>query len=425
MNQAFDVIVVGAGMVGTALACGLAQAGLQVALLEQAEPEPFDPAQAPDLRVSALSLGSERLLQGLGAWERIQAMRSCIYRRLAVWEALPGAAGQLLPTDFNRTEFDARTSGHSHLGHIVENRVTQWALWTLAGDTPGLTRICPARLTHLQNSADAVRAQLADGRILHAALLVGADGAQSRVRELAHIAQHLDQYAQQAMVATVAYAGPPMDITWQAFYESGPRAFLPLADGQGHSWASLVWYDSAERIAQLRSLSNDALLAAIQRHFPAPLPTLTALHEHGSFPLAKRHVRQYFQGRVALAGDAAHTINPLAGQGVNLGFQDVASLLQQLTRVRQHGQDLADPRLLEAYQRSRRPANQRMIWAMDLFYHGFSNRHLPVRMARNLALATAARLPQARARVARYAMGIDETLPAPLAWLERQLDAIL
>ncbi|WP_342631327.1 FAD-dependent monooxygenase [Marinobacter alkaliphilus] len=416
MTQAFDIIIVGAGMVGAALANGLGQQGITVGLIDKAEPSDFDADASPDIRVSALSAGSERYLQSLGAWRRIQAMRATPYRRLAVWDETPHPLSRLLPGSLTEVEFSAADLGASHLGHIVENCITQNALWQTLQDEPNVTLITGQGLKALTQNAERATITLDDGTELSAQLIVGADGAMSRVRELAGIGVTRDQYEQQAMVISVRYLGQPEDITWQGFYPSGPRAFLPLHNAgeqhPGETWGSLVWYDSPARLAELKAMDNSTLMAEIYRAFPARLPPLTHIDAKASFPIARQHAKHYFLNRVVLAGDSAHTINPLAGQGVNLGFQDAQCLQGLLKEARRSGDDLAGERWLALYEKQRRPANRRMMLAMDLFYHLFSNAIPPVHLARNLGLGAARALPFARNGVARYAMGLDEELPA-------------
>jgi 3-demethoxyubiquinol 3-hydroxylase len=416
MTQAFDIVVVGAGMVGAALATGLGQNGFRVALVDRAPPSAFDPENAPDIRVSALSAGSERYLQSLGAWDHILRMRATPYKRLAVWDETRYPLQNLVPRKLAEVQFDATELGAQHLGHIVENSVTQQALWQTAEACPQVTLFHGQGVASLAQSGDTATVTLDDGRELLAALVVGADGAQSRIRDLAGIGITRNQYDQQAMVVSVRYQGPVEDITWQGFHPSGPRAFLPLhsagPDHPGESWGSLVWYDSPEELARLKSLDNSTLMNEIQSSFPASLPLLTHIDNKASFPIARQHAKHYHAGRVVLAGDSAHTINPLAGQGVNLGFQDAQALQAVLKEAKRAGDDLADPKWLNLYEQQRRPANRRMMLTMDVFYHLFSNRIPPVHLLRNLGLGAARALPFARNRVARYAMGIDEELPA-------------
>ncbi len=424
MNQTFDFIVVGAGMVGAAVANGLADHGHKVALIDQA-PEPPEPAEdVPGIRVSALSVGSERYLQQLGVWDRMLAMRATPYRRLGVWEGGRRQSSQGLSLSSPRTVFDARDLDIPHLGHIVENQVTQKALWDRASEQAGITLHAGSGVQALSENGQLITVTLVNGEKLTGRLLIGADGGNSRVRQLAGIGVNRSQYQQQALVATVRYRGLPEDITWQAFHSSGPRAFLPLHSAApfftGESWASLVWYDDPAVLAELKRLDDDEFIARVRAAFPHDLPDLTAVIDRASFPIARQHAHHYFQDRVVLAGDAAHTINPLAGQGVNLGFQDARCLQELLDEARRQGLDPADSQVLAQYEARRRPDNQRMMLAMDVFYHLFSNRRLPLWVARNLGLGLAQSLPFARNQVARYAVGIDEGLPAPVrALLDR------
>jgi 2-octaprenyl-3-methyl-6-methoxy-1,4-benzoquinol hydroxylase len=416
MTQAFDIIVAGAGMVGAALATGLGQSGFRVALVDR-QSLPFIPSDGrPDIRVSALSAGSEKYLQSLGAWTGIESRQATPYRRLAVWDQTRHPLSSLLPNNAPTVTFTAAELGCRHLGHIVENRITQRALWETAREQPEVTIFSGKGVTDIHQTDAQVSVSLEDGSKLSGQLLVAADGAQSRIRDMAGIGVTRDQYGQQAMVISVRYRGAPEDITWQAFYPSGPRAFLPLHSAgeeyPGESWASLVWYDAPATLAELQSLSHEALAARIRQAFPDRLPAITHVDARAAFPIARQHARQYFRERVVLVGDAAHTINPLAGQGVNLGFQDAETLQTAIREARRQGRDLADQQWLQYYERQRRPANRRMMLAMDLFYHLFSNRTPPLHLARNLGLGAAKVLPFARNRVARYAMGIDDRLPA-------------
>ncbi|MEX0604570.1 MAG: FAD-dependent monooxygenase [Marinobacter sp.] len=418
MKEQVDIVVVGAGMVGAALATGLGQAGLSVVLVDRESAPEFDQHQPPDIRVSALSAGSERYLRQLNAWAGIEQMRTTPYARLSVWDASPHPLSALLPVGINRTTFNASDLGVSHLGHMVENRITQQALWDSAAALPTVSVLANDAIVELTNGDYMAEVILQSGQRFECQLVIGADGAQSRVRELAGIGTSRDQYAQQALVASVTYHGLPQDITWQAFYPSGPRAFLPLhltqarPGSQGaESWASLVWYDRPSVLAELKAMPEAEFIAAVQKAFPKDLPPLASIAARASFPIARQHARRYVQNRVVLIGDAAHTINPLAGQGVNLGFQDAECLQGLLREAKRSGDDLAHPRWLNQYEQTRRPANGRMMLAMDAFYYLFSNRIPPVHLVRNLGLGLAQRLPGARNQIARYAMGLNGGTP--------------
>lgn len=422
MTQAFDIVIVGAGMVGAALATGLGRSGFRVALVDRGSASEFDPSLPPDIRVSALSAGSERYLNDLDVWPSMLAMRATPYARLAVWDETRHPLSNLLPRKVADVVFDASNLSARHLGHIVENRITQQALWNSAAALHSVSLFPDNAVSHLENGDNHAAVTLEDGTELECQLVVGADGAASGVRDLAGIGVTRDQYQQQAMVISVRYQGAVEDITWQGFYPSGPRAFLPLhSAGNGESWASLVWYDSPEQLAHLKSLDDRALMAEIQNAFPPELPLLTHIEAKASFPIARQHAKTYVNNRVVLAGDAAHTINPLAGQGVNLGFQDALCLQTVIREAKRAGCDLADPAWLTKYEQQRRPANRRMMMAMDVFYHLFSNRTPPLHLLRNLGLGAAKAMPFARNRVAKYAMGIDDELPPLIRQLAERL----
>ena len=412
MTQHFDIIITGGGMVGAALATGLGQRGYTIALIDLAEPAPFDPEAHPDIRVSALSAGSEDYLRSLGAWPAIPAMRATPYRRLGVWDAASHPITDRLPEGLNHVEFKADELGVSHLGHIVENAITRLALWQTAQQQASVTLLTGQGIGSLAQDGQRATVSLEDGTELHAKLIIGADGARSQLRDLAGIGTHRDQYQQQAMVMSVRYRGEPEDITWQGFYPSGPRAFLPLHSAgdpyPGETWASLVWYDSPARHEELMAMDDRELMMELRHEFPHTLPKLTHMDARACFPIARQHANHYYSGRVVLAGDAAHTINPLAGQGVNLGFQDARCLQTLLEEARLDGADPGSQSLLAQYEQQRRPANRRMMLTMDVFYHLFSNEIPPVHLLRNLGLGAARALPFARNRVARYAMGLEE-----------------
>lgn len=404
-EQCFDVLIAGAGMVGAALACALGSQGLTVAVFDQAQPEPFQAQLPPDLRVSALSHASWQLLSQLGVWPWITAMRLCPYRKMAVWEKLPAFSRA------NQVVFDAAAIGHEQLGFIVENRVTRLALHRAMGQHDSVQLFCPAVIASIRLDGAQPLITLEDGRRFRGQLLVGADGARSRVRQAGGFGLSSRDYGQRCLVATVEIAAGAQDTTWQAFTPTGPEAFLPLPDINGKSYASIVWYNRPEAIRRLQALEAADFLATLAGQFPQELPPLIRLHQRGDFALTRRHVQSYYRNGLVLVGDAAHTINPLAGQGVNLGFLDVAWLAQVLVDARRAGKDIASPTVLARYQAMRQPDNQRMMTLMDLFYHTFSNDHLPLKLARNLGLVLAARLPLALGQVMNYAMGLSGNLP--------------
>ena len=382
-----DIAIVGAGMVGAATACLLAAEGLSVRVIETRLPEPYAPEQPLDLRVSAISQASVALLTRAGAWQYLQQMRLCPYRRLETWE-LDGFA----------TRFDAVDLGLPQLGYIIENRLIQLALLKRMEDFPTIQTHTPAAVTSLRQSADDAVLTLDDGTELQARWVLACDGAESHTRRLAGIGVSRFEYRQHCMLINIDTDFAQEDITWQQFTPSGPRAFLPLPGRHG----SLVWYDSPARIRALAAMSNEALAVEVRRHFPSRLGGFTVT-DKGSFPLVRRHANDYHAGRVVLLGDAAHTINPLAGQGVNLGFKDVACWAGLLGKAGALWHELA---LAGRYEGRRRPDNLLMQSGMDLFYGVFSNEIGPLRLARNLALNLADKAGPLKEMALRYALGL-------------------
>jgi 2-polyprenylphenol 6-hydroxylase len=398
-----DVLVVGGGVVGAAMALALAcrpapaavdpsgLPGLRVALLERTPPAPFDPLGEADLRVFAVNRASQRLFESLGVWPAMISRGVNPYQAMEVWDARsPG-----------RIRFEAAEVGEPDLGHIVENRVIQWTLWE-ALEAAGVQRICPAGLSWLQVMQDGVDANLDDGRTVHAALVVGADGARSRVRSLAGIGLDSTRYGQHAVVANVSTGEHNQSTAWQRFLPSGPLAFLPLADGR----SSIVWSTDPETAERLLSLDDATFCAELGAAFEWRLGPVNATGPRASFVLTGSQARHYVRPRIALVGDAAHTIHPLAGQGANLGLADVAALAQVL--LSRPGRDPGDLRGLRAYERMRRGENWLMMRAMEGFSTLFGSGLPPVEVARGLGLILADRLPAIKNGFLRRALGGSE-----------------
>ena len=401
-------------MVGASIGCALGQVGMKVALVDPVQPKLFDPDSTPDLRVSALSPASEAFLHKLGAWNHIKNMRLCPYRKMAVWEKLKDPLSkQVVSSRFNQTLFDCREVGTDRLGYIVENRVTQLALQQVLSTLDNVDLLCPSSPHKLSFKQNSPVVTLDNGDEITGQLIIGADGANSFIRREAGIGLSSEDYEQRALVATVEIPTGPLDTTWQAFTATGPLALLPLPTIGKKSYASLVWYNQPETLAQLIELSDEQFLESVRKHFPEELPELLGLVERGWFPLTRRHASSYIKKGVALVGDAAHTINPLAGQGVNLGFQDAECLSEIIKTAWENNRDIRDISLLEKYEAKRRPENRRMQMVMDGFYHLFSNEHLPLKFVRNIGLAVAGHFPYGRKKVMRYAMGLESGLQRP------------
>ncbi|WP_295386526.1 UbiH/UbiF/VisC/COQ6 family ubiquinone biosynthesis hydroxylase [uncultured Thiodictyon sp.] len=393
-------MVVGGGMVGAAFALACAGKGLTIALVEARPPQRTWPAGEIDLRVSALSRASQRLLQRLGVWGRIAELGASPYRQMRVWDAVGGGS----------IHFDAADLGEPDLGHIVENRAIQLALWERLETRPELNLVCPASIADLQRSPDGTRLVLADGRTLGARLLVGADGRDSLIRELAQIPSRGWDYDQRAIVATIAPAQWHQETARQRFLPTGPLALLPLADGR----CSIVWSASGSRADELLALDDAAFSDALTEATEGRLGRLRLDSPRAAVSLRLAHAQRYVEPGLALIGDAAHAVHPLAGQGVNLGFLDAAELAATLDSARERHRDFASLATLRRYERARRGDNLSMLAAMDGLKRLFGTDLAPVAAVRSLGLSLTDRLGPVKRLLMDRALGLNAGLP-PLA----------
>ena len=403
-SQRFDILVVGGGMVGAAFAAAMSGKGLAIGVIEPREPERAWPEGSVDLRVSALSRASQRLLTRLGVWGRIEALGVSPYRRMTVWDA--GSPGAIT--------FDAADVGEPDLGHIVENRAIQLALWERLEGADDVTLICPAAISDLvrpgAGGSEPMGVILADGRALETRLLVGADGRDSVLRELAGIGTRGYDYDQRAIVANVRPADWHQETAWQRFLPTGPLALLPLADGR----CSIVWSATDDRAEALMALDDAAFSDALTEASESRLGPIRLEGPRASVQLRLQHADHYVETGLALIGDAAHAIHPLAGQGVNLGFLDAAELAADLDLALARGRDIASTWTLRRYERARRGENGAMLKAMDVFKRTFGNRLPVVALVRGAALSAADRLAPVKQHFLAQALGTGPGLP-PLA----------
>jgi 2-octaprenylphenol hydroxylase len=368
MRYDFHIVIVGGGMVG-ACAAALAAADphlseLRIAVLE-AHPPTAPPQGDVDLRVSAVSRASQRILTAVGAWSLVSQQSLSPYEDMVVWDA----AGK--PRGAGAIHFSASATSEPNLGHIVENRRLQWALY----DSPSFRQriaLLRAELAGLTFERDRAAIALSDGRTLSAALVIGSDGAASLSRKLAGIETSGWNYDQRAFVTHVRTEHPHARTAWQRFLADGPIAFLPLADGR----SSIVWTTRPAHAEHLATCPPEAAAREIELALDGVLGKVEVAAARVHFPLRLTHARKYCKERFALVGDAAHSIHPLAGQGVNLGFLDCAALVQVLAQEIEDGgavEALAELRVLRRYERWRKSENLIALGLVDGLNRLFSN----------------------------------------------------
>lgn len=372
-----DVAVVGGGVVGAACALVLAREGLQVALVEGREPLRWSPAH-PDLRVYAFAPDNAALLDDAGVWGAIRDARVHPYRRMRVWDAGSGDA----------LRFDADTLGRTQLGWIVEHALLVDRLWA-ALPSAGVQVRCPARVEALEQDESGVTLRLDDGTRLDARLAVAADGADSTLRRLAGLDVATHDYAQRGVVAFVRTGMPHEDTAWQRFLPTGPLAFLPFAEGL----SSIVWTLPDGEAGRVLALDDASFGREVTLAMGGQLGEVEAASPRAAFPLKRQLAKDYVDGRVVVAGDAAHVVHPLAGQGVNLGLRDVGALRDGIRAAQARRVDWSATHRLERWARARRSENATAAYAFEGINRLFSNDDMHLTLLRGPLLGLAGRLP--------------------------------
>ena len=393
----FDVVVVGAGMVGGTLAQALAQSGFTVAVVERGGLEAGWDAQQHDLRVSAVNLGSERLLKAVGAWPTIQQHRVSRYLRMFVWDAGGDA----------RIEFDCADLGVTHLGTIVENSLIVCAARRRLSADANVTVMADTGLSAVTSDDRGVSVELTSGDKLRGLVLVGADGSGSQVRSLLRVQNRAQGFGQLGIVAQVGTELDHGSTAWQRFHPTGPLAFLPLSNGD----CSIVWSCERALAEQLMVLDDAEFGRRLTDAFESRLGTVTAAGPRKTFDLVSAHADRYVHGRSVLVGDAAHVVHPLAGQGVNLGLADAATLAEVLADARANGIDIGGRLTLRRYERWRKGGNLAMVYAMRGLNTLFGSDQKAVARLRGLGLRLTDRIDPVKHMFARQAMGVSGDLP--------------
>jgi 2-octaprenyl-6-methoxyphenol hydroxylase len=398
-----DVAIVGAGLVGGTLACALGRFGIKTAIIDRVNPAAMV-ATGFDGRASAVALSARRMLDAIGLWEHVAAFEPI--REIRVSDGLSPFF----------LHYDHADLGSDPLGFMAENRHLRMAIAAtmakLAATNDTLTIISPAGVAGMTQTADDITLTLDDGRTVTAKLAVSAEGRGAKLREMANIPVTGWTYPQVAIVATIGHARPHDGVAHEHFLPAGPFAILPLPDDEkGVHRSSLVWTERGEAAAGYLALPEDAFLAEIAERVGGFLGALSLIGPRFSHPLGLQFAARYGAGRLVLAGDAAHGIHPIAGQGLNLGFRDVAALTEIITDARDLGLDLAHPEGMARYQRWRRADNLLMAGVTDVLNRLFSNDIAPVRLIRDLGLGAVNRIPPLKKLLMRHAMGTVGDVP--------------
>jgi 2-octaprenylphenol hydroxylase len=405
MTQTFDIVIVGAGLVGASLACAIAQESnaknLRIALIEAGGDAQHFEGEHFDARVVALTQASQNLLAKIGIWSEVLQARACAYRDMHVWDG-EGTAD---------IHFNCAEVRENHLGHIVENSVIVTALRKKIAEHSNITLIQPAKIvnvvrdTHVQ--AGKVQIELDNDELITTNLLIAADGAQSKVRELAEFETREWDYGHKAIVTTVQTELPHQATAWQRFMRTGPLAFLPLSTTNQKHFCSIVWSAETELADELMQLNDAEFCARLGFAFEHKLGKIIHAAERFAIPLRQRHAKTYIQPNIVLVGDAAHNIHPLAGQGVNLGLLDVVALAQEVERALNRKIPLSDFSILRRYQRQRLAGNLIMMSAMEAFKRLFGSESLMLTWLRNSGMRQLNSLTELKKIIVKAAMGLN------------------
>jgi len=394
-SRVADAAIVGGGVVGAACALALAQQGLQVALIEHAEP-PAWLSNESDPRVYAFAPDSAALFESLGVWDAVRDARAHPYRRMRVWDAAGG----------DELRFDADAFAVKQLGWIIEHALLQDRLWAALRRSNATVR-CPARVVALEQNEDSATLELDDGLRVEARIAIAADGGRSTLRELAGIGMGTEDYGQRGVVAYIASERPHEDTAWQRFLPTGPLAFLPCSprDDAIHV-SSIVWTLPDAEAARVIELDDAAFAEELTRAFASRLGDVRPLSPRIAFPLRRQLANAYVAGRVLAIGDAAHVVHPLAGQGVNLGLRDVSALRDSVAAAQQRRVDWAAMHRLARWAKARRSDATASAYAFSAINRVFSNDDLATTLLRGHALGLAGKIAPLNRALWRHAAGV-------------------
>ena len=413
MSTIYDVVIVGAGIAGTSAAAALVESGLRIALVDTQDPRVKEVPQARchvddfSPRVSAITPANAQWLDDIGVWSKLKSEKVQPYANMEVWEELGSG----------RIQFDALDYQRPCLGYIVENSALLGACFDALGASDGGDVVdcyfgARIRTIHFDRQQQVREVVFEDGTRLGAKLLIGADGANSFVRRALNIPSREWDYQQSAIVCTVETEKSHEETAWQRFSERGPVAYLPLRDTLDNDnschahFSSIVWSLDTKQARSVYALDKGAFSDALARELEGRLGCIKSVSERFMFPLRQRHAKSYVAEQALLLGDAAHTIHPLAGQGLNLGLNDVHALVGILKDAHSKGYELAHPVLLKRYQRQRKSENMAMMLGMEGFKRLFGSTDPMMRLLRNTGVNTVNEHTFIKRQIATRAMGL-------------------
>ncbi|MGR6835010.1 FAD-dependent 2-octaprenylphenol hydroxylase [Aliivibrio wodanis] len=397
MMQSVDIAIIGGGMVGLTVAAALENSGLRIAIIESKLPD-TELADLPDVRVSAISRASENILEHVGAWQGIVTRRASPYSSMKVWEQ----------DSFARIEFEAEQIAQRNLGHIVENRVIQLSLLEKVSKQENVTLLAPERCSNIMFGESEAWLNLESGKAITAKLVVGADGANSWLRQQVDIPLTHWDYGHSALVANIRTVESHDKTARQIFRPEGPLAFLPLGEDNLNS---IVWSLDPLHAENLVSMSEEEFNKQLTAAFDNQLGLCKVEGERQAFPLKMRYAKDFVKERVVLVGDAAHTIHPLAGQGVNLGLADAAALAETINELHQEGKDIGLKMNLRPFERWRKTEAAQMIASMQGFKELFSGSNPIKKLVRGIGMSLTNEVSPVKDECLKRALGVSGRLP--------------
>ncbi|XDF77284.1 FAD-dependent 2-octaprenylphenol hydroxylase [Aliivibrio fischeri] len=397
MMQSVDIAIIGGGMVGLTVAAALENSGLRIAVIESQLPEE-ELASLPDIRVSAISRASENILNNVGAWQGVLLRRAAPYTSMRVWEQ----------DSFAKIEFEAEDIAQHNLGHIVENRVIQLSLLDKISKQENVTLLAPERCTNIMFGESEAWINLESGKAITAKLVVGADGANSWLRNQLDIPLTHWDYGHSALVANIRTVDTHNATARQIFRPEGPLAFLPLGEP---NLSSIVWSLDPLQAEDLVSMPEDDFNKRLTTAFDNQLGLCSVEGARQAFPLKMRYAKDFVRERAVLVGDAAHTIHPLAGQGVNLGLADAAALAETILALQNESKDIGLKVNLRSFERWRKAEAAQMIASMQGFKELFSGSNPVKKFIRGVGMSLTNELSPVKDECLKRALGLSGHLP--------------